>query len=49
MTTDRENSELLNAKLQWRATMRKYFGKTWIKRTASKIHSDGRRHMNLPK
>ena len=40
--------KLLLAKLNWRVVMRKFFGKGWTKRTASKIHPDGRRHMNLP-
>ena len=49
MKTEQGKSELLNAKLNWRARMRKFFGKTWTKKTASKVHPDGRRHMNLPK
>lgn len=44
-----EKEKLLNAKLQWRAAMRKFFGKDWTKRTASNIYPDGRRHMNSSK
>jgi len=41
-----EKVELLNAKLQWRAEMRKFFGQSWTKRTASKMFKDGRK-MNV--
>ena len=49
MKPQTEKIKLLNAKLTWRAEMRKFFGKLWTKKTASNIHQDGRRHMNLPK
>lgn len=46
---EREKVKLQNVKLKWKRSMRSFWGKSWTKRKASCIHSDGRRHMNLPK
>ena len=43
-----EKLELKTTKLNWRSTMRKFFGETWTKRKASLITPSGRRQMNLP-
>ena len=43
-TTDRQQLKI--AKLNWRESMRRAFGKTWTKRTASNIQPDGTRRMN---
>jgi len=46
--TEQEKQQLANAKAKWCKKMRNYYGNSWIKRTASRIHKDGRRRMNVP-